>query len=612
MSLETALESLKVLFKDKPDALTVFDLKSINSEYLKDKLREEKLFTSPINLWVTGRTGAGKTSLGNSLLDSKIMKSTGNIDCTDFVGFFKLGENLRYYDVPGYASDGSYENINRVALLMPQIEEEDADPPALKMEDTDTFPVKDFSDCKSPKDKPEIETVNVGQWQSPEQQKYVAPDVIVYVNAPHMQFLQPDTKYLRQILQTWKTRKTPCIIIPALNLFEKDGKSLSTPENLEDAKTRIAKIYQKVCGDEWHSPIIEINSEKGTGIEQLTDLICQILPQEKIGNMQQVLKDDLKQHAEKEHVNRYYRTLCLIAGRLARYTSDKKLDGQNLYQAAASAISSYGVMTFKGADAVTEIKTQLDSIAEQVEQVEKSRQEDITKTENVMGEKDITHVVPKTEDVEIEYEESHIEMKKETVNETIWVPEAVKEERKTQHLVEVEKTRTKERGKFSPARLFGSTTYEKDYIDHETRTLTHDEMVIKQVEKNVSRDQFIPEVVKELKTRTENRIVGYEEEVIDTVQVVVAQVDKVVGTKHLKGGYPVIEFLVGLGLAMKHFCHDDSPDFSISMSHGNLIAEQKLSKLKSKIEQLMNDPNGEPELIRLLEKALVNKENNIC
>ena len=258
MSLETSLETLKVLFSDKPDALTVFDLKNITSEYLKGKIRKEKLFASPINLWVTGRTGAGKTSLGNSLLDSKIMKSTGNIDCTDFVGFFRLGKNIHYFDVPGYASDGSYENINRVALLMPQIEDEDADPPAVKMQDNDTFLVKDFSNCTSPKDKPETKNVSVGHWQSPEQQNDVTPDIIIYVNAPHMQFLQPDTKYLRQMLETW-----PCIVIPALNLFEKDGKSLSTPENLEDAKAKIAKTYQKVYGDEWYPPVIEINSLKG-------------------------------------------------------------------------------------------------------------------------------------------------------------------------------------------------------------------------------------------------------------------------------------------------------------------------------------------------------------
>jgi hypothetical protein len=601
-----SLETLKELFSDKPDALTVFDLKSITSEYLKNKIREEKLFASPVNLLVTGRTGAGKTSLGNSLLDSKIMKSTGNIDCTDFVGFFQLGENLRYFDVPGYASAGSYENINRVALLMPQIEDEDSEPPAVYMQDTDTFPVKNFSNCANPKDKPETETVNIGHWQSSERQKDVAPDVIIYVNAPHMQFLRPDRQYLRQLLQTWQKRKKPCIIIPALNIFEKDGTVLPVSENLEDANKGIESIFQKVYGDEWHSPIIEINSLKGLGIEQLTDIICQIVPQEKIGNMQQVLKDDLKQYAEQEHVNRYYRTLSLIAGRLARYTVDKKLEGQNLFMAAASAISVYGVMTFKGVNAVAEIKAQMNAVVEQVEKVEKSQQKAIIETENKMGKKELTRVVPKIEDVEVEYEDSHIEMRKEKVNENIYVPEAVKEQRKTQHLVEVEKTRTRERHEWSPARIFGSTTYEEDYIDHETRTLTHDEMVIKQVKKTVYRDEFVPEVVKKTKKKVEARIVGYEEEIYDTVEVVVAQIDKVVGTEYLKGGYPAIEFLIELGLGVEHFSKSNSQDWTISMQRGKLLAEQKLSKLKSKIEQLVDEPNGELELVRHIEKTLVN------
>ncbi|MEK8020574.1 MAG: carboxypeptidase-like regulatory domain-containing protein [Candidatus Parabeggiatoa sp.] len=282
---------------------------------------------------------------------------------------------------------------------------------------------------------------------------------------------------------------------------------------------------------------------------------------------------------ELERINRYYHTLCLTVSRLAMHTSDKKLDGQNLFMGAASIVMCNGAMTLKGTDAVADIKAQLNSIVEQVKQVEKSRQEDIIEKENVVEEKEITRIVPKTEDVEIAYEESHIKMREEKITETIWVPEAVK-------------VQTIERNKHSLARLFGDTTY--------------DEMVIKNVEKTVFRNQLIPEVVKELKTKTESHIIGYEE-VVDIVPVVVAQVDKVVGTKYLKGGYPLIKLIIGLGLAVQHyFCDDDSPDFSISLSHGNLIAEQKLSKLRTKIEQLVDEPNGEPELVYLLEKALVN------
>jgi hypothetical protein len=93
--------------------------------------------------------------------------------------------------------------------------------------------------------------------------------------------------------------------------------------------------------------------------------------------------------------------------------------------------------------------------------------------------------------------------------------------------------------------------------------------------------------------------------VVGTVQVVIGQIDKVVGTKYLKGGYPLIELLIGLGLGIQHFCNEKSPDLSISLSYGKLLVEQKISKLKSKIEQLVEEQSGEPKLIQLLENALV-------
>lgn len=91
-------------------------MKSITFEHLKGLLRDkEQLFASPINLWATGKTYAGKTSLGNSLLDSKIMKSEEVMDCTDFVGFFSLGTNLRYlmFPVNSLPSIEVKENISK-------------------------------------------------------------------------------------------------------------------------------------------------------------------------------------------------------------------------------------------------------------------------------------------------------------------------------------------------------------------------------------------------------------------------------------------------------------------------------------------------------------------
>lgn len=607
-AMKASLDVLKGLFDDQPDALTVFDLESISSEYLKKRIREGKLFASPIKMWVTGRTGAGKTSLGNSLLDLKIMKSTGYMDCTDFVGFFKLGENLCYFDVPGYASDGNYENINRVALLMEQIEDPFSDPPAEIMQATDTFEVKDFSNCANRKDKPKVEAVTVEQWRSAEKQKEVSPDVIIYVNAPDKQFLQPDTQYLHQILKTWKERKRPCIVIPALNIFVRDGKVLPTAQNIEDARSKITRIYQFAYKNEWVPPIVEINALEGKGIEQLTELICKILPQEKVGNMQQVLREDLKQYAENEHTNRYYRTLSLIAGRLARHTVDKRLHGQNLLQAAATAISAYGVMTFKNAEELADIRGQMDSIYEEVELVEGSQQKAITRKRDVKGKKDITRIKPKTEQVEVEDVSWRPETRTKTVQREVWVQEARKETLEKQIQVPEEETREVKRSGFLGGFIDGLVGKKREtHTVYRTRTVAQDEMVLTPTKRIIDEEQSYTDWVQETKKRTETRITGYEEEVIDTVDVVVAQVDEVVGTEYLKGGYPAIKVLLGLGLGVKHYCssQNPSPNWAASMQQGELLIERKLKPVQAKIEQLVNDPRGERPLIQLLEHALV-------
>jgi hypothetical protein len=113
------------------------------------------------------------------------------------------------------------------------------------------------------------------------------------------------------------------------------------------------------------------------------------------------------------------------------------------------------------------------------------------------------------------------------------------------------------------------------------------------------------EWVQETKTKLETRVVGYEEEVVDTVQVVVAQVDKVVGTKHLAGGYPAIKFLLGLGLGIPNYCSNANAAWSLSVQQGELLAERKLMPYKSRIEQLVDDPHGEEKLIQILENALI-------
>lgn len=101
----TALENMKFIFRDRPDVARMLDWRELDLDGLESEalIKEQKnriIFPEPVNLYATGRTGSGKTSLGNSLLDlgKTPMESHGHIDCTNSVQYFALMSNLRYFD----------------------------------------------------------------------------------------------------------------------------------------------------------------------------------------------------------------------------------------------------------------------------------------------------------------------------------------------------------------------------------------------------------------------------------------------------------------------------------------------------------------------------------
>jgi tRNA U34 5-carboxymethylaminomethyl modifying GTPase MnmE/TrmE len=316
------LTNLKILFQNRPEILKMLDareldLSGLESEAYVREQKKRKLYPEPVNFYATGRTGAGKTSLGNALLGSGAMKATGHQDCTDFVGYFTLASNLQYFDLPGAGSNEDYENINRAALLIEQIEDEFADPEIKPIKEFDFINFSDYETEGIRK-----ETIKVEEWQSQENQRVCSADIILYVVAPHMLLTRDDQKYLADLLKSHKQRYPNPRIIFALNIHRTPtGEIMPTPQNMEDAKKIISKIYLKFYPDSLPS-IVEIDSRTGMGINKITELICQILPPEKIGNMQQVLRDELKQFAQKERSRRYRQTLAYIAARLATYPVD--------------------------------------------------------------------------------------------------------------------------------------------------------------------------------------------------------------------------------------------------------------------------------------------------
>lgn len=384
---DNALETLRGIFQDQPDLLKIIELGDIESSKLVGAFRENnELFATPINLYVTGRTGAGKTSLGNCLLEEVKMKSTGHMDCTDSVGFFKLASNLCYFDLPGAGSDENFENINRAVLLMHQIENKYDD---LLIKE---FQIIDYSNVVEAK----RELIQVKEWQSESKQKEVQPDIILYVIAPHMQFIRSDRDYLAELFESQSKLKTNKVIF-ALNIFrnKKTGEVKHTPQNIEDVKSTIIKYFKKIYQTEENPPIFDFNAEIGSGINEITNYICQILPKEKLGNIQQVLRGDLKEFAQQERTIRYEKTLIRIASRIASYKVDHKAGTENLIKVAASAVSAYGVETFKNQEEIARIKAELNQIIENVTTtVKESKAEDIKVTKNITQQKELTKDIP--------------------------------------------------------------------------------------------------------------------------------------------------------------------------------------------------------------------------
>ncbi|MDJ1173232.1 GTPase [Roseofilum capinflatum] len=564
-----SLQKLRVLFYDRPEVLKMLDFRELDlssleeAAYLQEQ-KNRKLYPEPVNFYATGRTGAGKTSLGNALLDpgsgKPPMESHGHQDCTSSIQYFKLQSNLRYFDLPGAGSSEEYENINRASLLVEQLDDEDDE-----MYPVDEFKVLDFSEYETQGVQEEVITVE--QWQSSGNQQFVAADIILYVVAPHMLFTRDDQKYLKQLLKSQKQRSQNPIVIFALNIHRtKEGQIKPTSENLEDARKLITQIYQKFYPN-ISPPIVEIDSRTGAGINQITEIICQILPSEKIGNMQQALKKELKEYAKKERSYRYREALLHIASRLATVVVDQKLGDQGLINEAYMAVTDYAIRVFREEQAVLEAQQEFDDAINQfAESAKVSRQEAET----------------------ILVEHQWVQMRDQEVEKTDYVPDIQDVDVQQQIVDYVDSQESRKElvdGGRSPGRIAGGAAVGGlaglgGFVLGLTGVLATGATVAtgglaaplaaavlggavtggvrgtkkRKKEVTVTEDVIKP-VVKTI-TVTEKRLVGMKE-VKKTVtekvpEVMREQREQATGNiKYLQGGYPVVENLLAIGLGIE-------------------------------------------------------------
>ncbi|MBE9145798.1 GTPase family protein [Planktothrix mougeotii] len=619
------LQNLKMLFQNRPEVLRMLDARELDlsglesAAYIREQ-KKRKLYPEPVNFYATGRTGAGKTSLGNTFLEpgkgKPPMESHGHQDCTSSVQYFQLASNLRYFDLPGAGSSEEFDNINRASLVIEQITDEDE-----KIYPVSKFKVLDFSEYQTKGVQEEVVTVD--NWQSSDNQKFVGADVILYVIAPHMQFTREDRKYLRALLKSQTQRHQNQKIIFALNIHRtKDGQLKPTPQNLADVRKFITEIYQEFYRNTI-PPVVETDSLKGTGISQITELICQILPSEKIGNMQQVLKDELKEVAKKERSYRYREALIYIASRLATERVDTPL-GKGILNEAYAAVCDYGISIFLEEDARAEMEKELYQLVDEfAAQTKTSRAKAIEtmvdvveykqEKEEIIAGWDQEYKDVEVPDVEIDYRE------------------------KTQSRVE-----TVDAGR-SAGRIAGGTAVgalaglgglaaglmglAAAGVTVATGGLaaplaaaviggavTGGAMGAKKQTKQITVNEDVIEPVVKKVTKMEKRLAGMKarkQEVIKDVPYIVPKLKKV-GEEFIQGGYPVVENLlaIGLGIESANSSADKQNNFNFedAVKSGQQQVKAALSRYRDRINQLAesNDPDvAEAEIIKILTGALL-------
>jgi hypothetical protein len=600
-AMNASLKTLQTLFADRPDVVRMLNRRELDVQELTDAgliatYQTHKLYPEPVNLYVTGRTGAGKSSLGNRFLAGSPLpsplSSTGYQNCTWVVQFFQLASNLVYFDLPGSGSSDVLENVNRAALLIKQLQDEEEG-----LAPADAVPVLDFTRFVTTGQAPVVDkdTVKIplAEWHAGPMRQRFAPDVILYVVSPHTGWFRNDRKYLRDLLRTRKEAQVPANVVFALNLFRnEDGTLKPTDVNRADVRKLLTEDWKTIHPGE--SPtIIEVNARTGAGLQALAEAMCQLLPPQKITNMGAALTEDLRKAATAERSRRFHQLLIQVAARLATFKVDATAGRDELLQIAFTALCSYAIEVFHEEaawrDAQREAVAQVAGGAAEEAREERVRSITVTHTEVVHEEKAVEELstpIPEYEDEVVEEEVATFTEAERQVGRSALSQTATGLFEGMLHVA------------LSPIglvqSLFGSSRTVHDEIRDDFRSsYTTTERYLQPGTRTVS--------------RLRQRLKGFRQDKVMVNRLVPTVVSRQeqVGTEYLTGGSRVIEDVLALGLALEHLPSgtDLSAGFEQAVSRARLSVREKLAPLAARLDAAAsaNDPaSAEAQLIALL------------